>query len=196
MVHGGTSELTTNLRVQPYVSQKITTSTDAQISNFYNSKMPSLVSSKYDANKAYPLSKNYAKNPNPDPFRLCYHRFLDSTGTEHEIFVPPGKEREIIELDENKDWDALMNFPAFSDRPPVSSMQPNCVSVPMGAGGSMVSFYIPEDEGKNDRVCELVSVEDYQTLEREFEPWGKYLWIRSPARSLCNRHITKMRTFR
>ena len=140
--------------------------------------MPPLASSssQYDANKAYPLQVSYhpTTNPNPNPHRLCYHRFHSSAGTSHEIFVPPGKEAEIIELDNIQDWDALLKFPAFSDRPPVTHMQPNCVSVPMGEGGSMKSFYIPEEEGKNARVCELVSKQDWKTLEGEFEVWGEY----------------------
>ena len=136
----------------------------------------SVSSPKYDANKAYPLSRNNANNANLDPHRLCYHRFQDATGTSHEIFVPAGKEREIIELEDNEDWDALLaKFPPFSDRPPVFTVQPNCLEVPMGLNSSMKRFYIPEDQAKVDRVCELVIAEDYRTLEREFELWGKYI---------------------
>jgi hypothetical protein len=131
------------------------------------------VSKKYDASTAYLLGRNPVKIPYPDLTRLCYHRFSDNTGTDHEIFVPPGREQEIIDLDADEDWDALLRFPLFSDRPPVFTVQPNCVMVP-GADGTMKSFHIPEDEGNSAaRVCDLVAAEDFQTLEREFERWSK-----------------------
>jgi hypothetical protein len=107
--------------------------------------MPPLVASKCDASMAFPLGKNFAKESIQNPNHLCYHRFYDDGGMEPEIFVPPGKEQEIINLDKNKDCDALLEFQAFSDRPPVFSMEPNCVIVP-GADGTTKSFYVPEDK--------------------------------------------------
>jgi hypothetical protein len=85
----------------------------------------------FDADRAIPLSPNFA-NESTD---LRYHRFYDEEAdTEHEIFVPPGKEQEVLDLDENEEWDKLREFPPFSDRPPPTNMQPNVVGFPQADG--------------------------------------------------------------
>ena len=116
-----------------------------------------------------PLSTNYANEPTD----LRYHRFYDEEAdTEYEIFVPPGKEQEVLDLETNERWDKLREFPPFSDQSPLT-MQPNVVGCPQ-ADGTYEEFHVPEDPAKQARAVELMKAEDYKTLEEEFEPWSKY----------------------
>jgi hypothetical protein len=129
----------------------------------------------YDVSRAFPLSENFVNNPSG----LCYHRFYDDSGTEQEIFVPPGREQEILDLDKNRDWNALLKFPAFSDRPPPPPIRGNCVGFPE-ADGTIKDVYVPEDDASQARMSELMIAQDYKAMEQEFEPWSKY----KPATSL------------
>jgi hypothetical protein len=124
----------------------------------------------FDASTALPLTTNFANEPTD----LRYHRYFDEeTETNREIFVPPGKEQEILDLDANEEWDKLHEFPPFSDGPRPDIMRPNFVGFPQ-ADGTLKELYIPDDEAKLARMYELMRVEDYKTLEEEFEPWSKY----------------------
>lgn len=124
----------------------------------------------FDASTAIPLTRNFANEPTD----LRYHRFYDEEAeTGHEIFVPPGKEQEILDLDANDEWDKLREFPPFSDGPRADIMRPNVVGFPQ-ADGTFKQLYVPDDEAKLARALELMRAEDYKTLEEEFEPWSKY----------------------
>ena len=125
---------------------------------------------KIDSSKLYMLSKNYAEHVVPGV--LCYLRFGDDKGGEYEIYVPPGREEEILRLNEQDDWEALLKFPPFSDQPPLT-MRVNVAGYPL-ADGTYKMFHIPDDDAKHARMSELMEAQDYQSMEKEFEPWGEF----------------------
>ena len=58
---------------------------------------------------------------------LRYHRYYDEDAeTDREIFVPPIKEREILDLEANKEWDKLREFQMFSNGPRPDTMIECC----------------------------------------------------------------------
>ena len=123
----------------------------------------------FDTSTAIPLTRNFANEPTD----LRYHRFFDKESkTGYEIFVPPGKEQEILDLNDNDKWAKLREFPPFSNAPPPDEMRANVMGVPQ-ADGTYRYFYVPDEDAKHARAEELMRAEDYKTLEEEFEPWSK-----------------------
>ena len=125
----------------------------------------------FDASTALPLTNNFTNEPTD----LRYYRFFDfdDSEMEYEIFVPSGKEQEVLDLDANRQWARLREFPAFSDVPPPDQMRPDVRGVPQ-ADGTTRYFHIPDEDTKQARADELMRAEDYETLADEFEPWSKY----------------------
>lgn len=124
----------------------------------------------FDASTAIPLTNNFANEPTD----LRYHRFVDTESeTGYEIFVPPGREQEILDLHARNEWAKLRGFPPFSDAPPPDQMRANAMGIQQ-ADGTYKYFYIPDEDAKQARAFELMKAKDYQTLEEEFERWSKY----------------------
>ncbi len=84
----------------------------------------------FDASTARPLTRNFANEPTD----LRYHRFSGESKTCYEIFVPPGKEQEILDLNDNEEWTKLHEFPPFSNAPRPDQIRANVMGVPQADG--------------------------------------------------------------
>jgi hypothetical protein len=99
----------------------------------------------------------------PHPPMLAY---LDASGNPHEIFISPGRYAKAVELLNAEDWDALSEFPRWSDQLPLGGRQPNSMMYTDGKGIER-EIFLPE--GKAERAVELLMREDWAGLETEFE---------------------------
>jgi hypothetical protein len=112
-------------------------------------------------------SKPFASQPAPTeapyPPMLAY---LDASGNLHEIFISPGRYAKAVELLNAEDWDALSEFPRWSDQPPLGPRQPNSMMY-MDGKGIEREIFLPE--GKAERAVELLMSEDWAGLGTEFE---------------------------
>ena len=103
-------------------------------------------------------SKTFASQPAsteaPHPPKLAY---LDASGNLHEIFISPGRYAKAVELLDAEDWDALSEFPRWSDQPPLSPRQPDAMMYKDGKGIER-EIFLPE--GKAERAVELLMRED------------------------------------
>ena len=144
--------------IQPFSSKMSTTGASTELHDIF------------DASAAMPLTNNFVN----EPTNLRYHRFFDmESQARHEIFVPQGKEQEVLDLDANSEWAKLREFPPFSDAPPPDEMRPNVMGIQQ-ADGTSKYFYIPDEDAKQARAIELMRAKDYISLEEEFELWSKY----------------------
>lgn len=106
----------------------------------------------------------------PGPPPVFY--YTDGNGVDHSISIAsPEEYEEACRLEDAGDWDALAKFPPG---PPLKMIYPDSMSY-QDRDGMLKTIYIPPDEdGKNAmRATELFTREDWETLEREFEPWGR-----------------------
>ena len=112
-------------------------------------------------------SKTFASQPAsteaPHPPKLAY---LDASGNLHEIFISPGRYAKAVELLDAEDWDALSEFPRWSDQPPLGPRQPDVMMYKDGKGIER-EIFLPE--GKAERAVESLMKEDWTGLETEFE---------------------------
>jgi hypothetical protein len=112
-------------------------------------------------------SDNIVPNFTPEAPLL---RYEDGAGQLREIYVAPGKYKEAVKLLDAEDWEPLSHFPRWSDQPPLAPCQPNVLSY-TNAQGIEKEVYLPK--GKAQRASELVQEEDWDTLEKEFEPYSE-----------------------
>ncbi|KAL2221604.1 hypothetical protein M432DRAFT_599704 [Thermoascus aurantiacus ATCC 26904] len=106
----------------------------------------------------------------PGPPPVFY--YTDGNGVDHSISIAsPEEYEEACRLEDAGDWDALAKFPPG---PPLKMIYPDSMSY-QDRDGMLKTIYIPPDEdGKNaKRATELFTREDWETLEREFEPWDE-----------------------
>lgn len=134
-----------------------------------SSNLPSDAPDSFDAKDAWSLD---AFPNHKGPKNLCYHRFTDDDNVDHEIWVPPGREQEVKDLDAKGDWSGLLKFSPFSDRPFVASIWAYVFTTTRD-DGTEVSRFIPQDGDKRARFNELSIAGDWDAIEREFEPWSK-----------------------
>lgn len=92
--------------------------------------------------------------------------YFDASGNLHEIFIGPGRYAKAVELLDAKDWEALSEFPRWSDQPPLGGRQAESMTYTDGKGIER-KIFLPE--GRAELAAELLMREDWTGLETEFD---------------------------
>ena len=98
--------------------------------------------------------------------------YVDNNNHRHEIYIAPGHWNQANDLLDNENWDALSQFPPWSDQPALSPRQTNVLNYIDRRNRAEKSIFLPQDTA--ERAVELFIKEDWAALEREFEDWSKY----------------------
>jgi hypothetical protein len=103
-----------------------------------------------------------------DPPMIQYH---DGTGTLLEIFIPSGTYKQAMSLIEEQDWEALSQFPRWSDQPALESGQPNVMRYNDPRTGKDREIYLPL--GTLKTASQLLMAEDWEGLGKNFMVYSK-----------------------
>lgn len=98
--------------------------------------------------------------------------YIDSEDCSCQIYISPGRWDEANQLLIDKDWEALSQFPPWSDQPPLPPAHVNQMNYTDGRDGTKRSIYLPR--GSDKRATQLFVNEDWASLEKEFEVWGEF----------------------